>query len=79
VRAQGVDDVPASSSVSSERLAITRRFLLPLLTVALTMTALLTASAPAGAAQLDLVGANSFGSLSLYPYQPWANESYAPT
>jgi hypothetical protein len=65
--------------VASERLTITRRFLLPLLTVALTLTALLAASAPAGAAQLDLVGGSTFGSPSLYPYQPWADDSYAPS
>jgi hypothetical protein len=65
--------------VPSERPTITRRFLLPLLTVALTLTALLAASAPAGAAQFDLVGGSTFGSPSLYPYQPWADDSYAPT
>ena len=58
---------------------MTRRLLLPLLTVALTLTALLAASAPAGAAQLDLVGGSNFGSPSLYPYQQWADDSYAPT
>ena len=58
---------------------MTRRFLLPFLTVALTLTALLAASAPAGAAQLDLVGGSNFGSRSLYPYQQWADDSYAPT
>ena len=58
---------------------MTRRFLLPLLIVALTLTALLAASGPAGAAQLDLVGSSTFGSPSLYPYQKWADDSYAPT
>ena len=58
---------------------MTRRFLLPLLIVALTLTALLAASGPAGAAQLDLVGSSTFGSPSLYPYQQWADDSYAPT
>ncbi len=58
---------------------MTRRFLLPFLTVALTLTALLAASAPAGAAQLDLVGGSNFGSRSLYAYQQWADDSYAPT
>ena len=56
-----------------------RRFLLPLLIVALTLTALLAASAPAGAAQLDLAGGSTFGPPSLYPYQQWADDSYAPT
>jgi hypothetical protein len=65
--------------VPSERLTITRRFLLPLLTVALTLTALLAPSAPADAAQLDLVGGSTFGSPSLYPYQQWTDDSYAPT
>ena len=58
---------------------MTRRFLLPVLMVALTLTALLAASAPADAAQLDLVGGSTFGSPSLYPYQQWADDSYAPT
>ena len=58
---------------------MTRRFLLPLLIVALTLTALLVASAPAGAAQLGVVGGTTFGSPSLYPYQQWADDSYAPT
>ncbi|MFZ0975438.1 MAG: hypothetical protein WAN22_24640 [Solirubrobacteraceae bacterium] len=58
---------------------MTRRFLLALLMVALTLTALLAASAPAGAAQLVLVGGSTFGSPSLYPYQQWADDSYAPT
>jgi hypothetical protein len=62
-----------------ESLTMTRRFLLPVLAVALTLTALLATSAPAGAAQLYLVGGASFGSPSLYPYQQWAVESYAPT
>ena len=58
---------------------MTRRFLLPLLIAALTLTAVLAASAPASAAQLDLVGGSTFGSPSLYPYQQWADDSYAPT
>ena len=58
---------------------MTRRFPLSLLMVALTLTALLAASRPAGAAQLDLVGGSTFGSPSLYPYQQWANDSYAPS
>jgi len=62
-----------------EGLTMTRRFLLAVLAVALTLTGLLATSAPAGAAQLYLVGGASFGSPSLYPYQQWAVESYAPT
>ena len=58
---------------------MTRRFLIPPLTVALMLTALLTASAPARAAQLDLVGGTTLGSPSLYPYQQWVDDSYAPT
>jgi hypothetical protein len=58
---------------------MTRRFLLPLLTAALALTALLATSAPAHAAQLDLVGGSTFGSPSLYPYQQWVDDSYAPT
>jgi hypothetical protein len=58
---------------------MTCRLLLPLLIVALTITALLATSAPAGAAQLDLVAGSSLASPSLYPYQQWANDSYAPT
>lgn len=58
---------------------MTRRFHLAALMVGLTLTALLVISAPAGAAQLDLVGSSSFGSPSLYPYQHWADDSYAPT
>jgi hypothetical protein len=65
--------------VLGERLTMTRRLLLHLLIVALTLTALLAASAPAGAAQLDLVGGSTLGSPSLYPYQQWAEDSYAPT
>ncbi|HUA06146.1 MAG TPA: hypothetical protein VMB27_19725 [Solirubrobacteraceae bacterium] len=53
--------------------------LLPLLTVALTLTALLAASAPARAAQLDLVAGGTLGSPGLYPYQQWVDDSYAPT
>lgn len=62
----------------SWRFLMTRRFLLPVLRAALTVTALLAASAPAHAAQLDLRGSTP-GSASLYPYQQWANDSYAPT
>ena len=58
---------------------MTRRSLLILLTVALTLTALLAAAAPAGAAQLDLVGSSTFASPNLYPYQQWSDDSYAPT
>ncbi len=58
---------------------MTRRLVLSFLIVALTLTALLAASAPAGAAQLDLVGGSTLGSPSLYPYQQWADDSYAPT
>jgi hypothetical protein len=58
---------------------MTRRFLLPGLTVALTLAVLLATSAPAGAAQLGLVGGSTLGSPSLYPYQQWADDSYAPT
>jgi len=58
---------------------MTRRFLLPPLMVALMLTASLAASAPARAAQLDVVGGPTFGSPSLYPYQQWADDSYAPT
>ena len=55
---------------------MSRRLLLPFLVVALTLTAALAASAPAGAAQLELVG----GSIpSVYPYQQWVDDSYAPT
>ena len=57
---------------------MTRRFHLAALMVGLTLTALLVMSAPAGAAQLDLVGGSTFGSPSLYPYQQWADDSYAP-
>lgn len=57
---------------------MTQRFLLTLLATALVLTALLGASAPARAAQLDLVGDNTFGSPSLYPYQQWVGDSYAP-
>jgi hypothetical protein len=78
VRTRDVDDVRASAR-SEPRLTITRHFLPPLLTVALTLTALLAASAPAGAAQLDLVAGSTLGSPSLYPYQQWADDSYAPT
>ena len=53
-----------------------RSFLLPVLTVALSLAALLATSAPAGAAQLDLIGG---GSPSLYPFQQWVDGSYAPT
>jgi hypothetical protein len=56
---------------------MTRRCLLPVLTAALTLIALLATSAPAGAAQLDLVAGSR--SSTLYPYQRWADESYAPT
>lgn len=58
---------------------MTRRFLLPVVTIALTLTALMAASAPAGAAQLDLLGGSTSGASSLYPYQQWADDSYAPT
>ena len=58
---------------------MTRRFHLAALMVGLTLTALLIMSAPAGAAQLDLVGGSTSGSPSLYPYQQWADDSYAPT
>ncbi len=58
---------------------MSRRVLLPFLIVALALTVPLVASAPAGAAQLDLVGGSTFGSPSLYPYQQWADDSYAPT
>jgi hypothetical protein len=54
---------------------MTRRFVLIFLTIASTLTALLAASAPAVAAQLDVVG----GSTHLYPFQQWADDSYAPT
>jgi hypothetical protein len=54
-------------------------FLLPVLTVALTLMALLATSAPAGAAELDLAVNSTFGPSSLYPYQAWADNSYAPT
>ncbi len=57
---------------------MTRCFRL-LLSVVLTLTALLAVSAPAGAAQLDLVGSSTSGSASLYPYQQWVDDSYAPT
>lgn len=56
-----------------------RRFLLPLLTVALTLSALMAVAAPASAAQLALLGAGASGSLSPYPYQQWVDDSYAPT
>jgi hypothetical protein len=58
---------------------MTRRFLLPLLTIAATLTAALAASAPAAAAQLELVAGSTFGSPNLYAYQQWADDSYAPT
>jgi hypothetical protein len=58
---------------------MTRRFLLPVLTIALTLAAILATSTPAAAAQLDLVGGSTLGSPSLYPYQQWADDSYAPT
>ena len=78
-RSGGLTMFESPVPVRSDRLIMTRRFLLPFLTVALTLTALLAASAPAGAAQLDLVGGSTFGSRSLYPYQQWADDSYAPT
>jgi hypothetical protein len=53
---------------------MTRRFLLTLVTTALALSALLAASPPAGAVQLDLDGGSS-----VYPYQQWVNDSYAPT
>ena len=65
--------------VTRQRLLMTQRLVLPLLTVALALTALLAASAPVRAAQLDLVGAGTLGSPSLYPFQQWVGESYAPT
>jgi len=46
-----------------------------MLTVALTLTALLAAAAPASAAQLDLLGGGASGSLSPYPYQQWVDDS----
>jgi len=58
---------------------MTRRFLIAPLTVAFMLTALLAASAPAPAAQLDLVGGSTVGSASIYPYQQWVDDSYAPT
>jgi hypothetical protein len=61
------------------KLVMTRRSFLTLLTVALTLAALLAGAAPAGAAQLDLVGGSALASPSLYPYQQWADDSYAPT
>ncbi|HTP19162.1 MAG TPA: hypothetical protein VMJ65_06125 [Solirubrobacteraceae bacterium] len=36
-------------------------------------------SAPGDAAQLDLVSGGRVGSPSSYPYQQWADDSYAPT
>jgi hypothetical protein len=60
------------------RLTMTQRFLLSILTVTLTLAALVVGSAPADAAQLDLVGASP-RSPRLYPSQVWANDSYAPT
>ena len=55
---------------------MSRRLLVPFLVVALTLTPALAASAPASAAQLELVG----GSIpSVYPYQQWVDDSYAPT
>jgi len=68
-----------AARVASGRLLMTQRFVLPLLTVALTLTALLAASVPARAAQLDLVGGSTFGSPSVYPFQQWVDDSYAPT
>jgi hypothetical protein len=65
--------------LASERILMTQRLLFPVLTVALTLAALLAVSAPARAAQLDLVGGSTFGSPSLYPYQQWVDDSYAPT
>jgi hypothetical protein len=50
---------------------MTRRLFPPLLMM---LMALLISSAPAGAAQLDLVGRSSD-----YRYQEWADQSYAPT
>lgn len=44
--------------------------------VALTLTALLAASAPAAAAQLEIAGGGAAG---LFPVQQWADASYAPT
>jgi hypothetical protein len=58
---------------------MTHRFLPSLLTIALMLTALLAASAPAAAAQLDLVGGITSGSANQYAYQQWADESYGPT
>jgi hypothetical protein len=58
---------------------MTRCLLLSLLTVALTLSVPLAASASAGAAQLDSVGGSTFGSPSLYPSQRWVDDSYAPT
>ena len=58
---------------------MTPRLLLSLLAVALTLTALLATSAPAGAAQLEVAGGSPFSSPGLYPYQQWVDDSYAPT
>jgi hypothetical protein len=55
-----------------------RRLPLPLLTVALTLIALLATSSAARAAQLVLVG-SALGSPSVSPYQQWVDDSYAPT
>jgi hypothetical protein len=56
-----------------------RRLLPTSLTVALTLTALLATSAPAGAAQFELAGGSAVGSPSLDLYQKWVDDSYAPT
>ena len=57
---------------------MTRRTFFPFLTITLTLTALVVASAPAGAAQL-LAAGSAVGSPRVYPYQQWADDSYAPT
>lgn len=58
---------------------MTGRFLLPLVTLALTVTALLAASASASASRLDLLGGSMSSSSSRYPFQQWVDDSYAPT
>lgn len=70
--------IEASGPVRTERLAMTRRLLLPPLTVALALLALLATCCAAGAAQLELVG-SAVGAPSPSPYQQWVDESYAPT
>ena len=77
-RVRGLTMFEWPASVADRKTTMTRCFRL-LLSVALTLTALLAVSAPAGAAQLDLVGSSTSGSASLYPYQQWVDDSYAPT